>query len=117
MAGSGRTGVPVGNQSVPPAAFANAVSEMAAEVTERAAPSHRARISDYLVDDAGTPRCDVANPRSRAALLFGDIASIAAAEAAEYDEDDRDAYSDADEDAGESAIDSYEAALRGEETW
>jgi hypothetical protein len=120
MAGAGRGSVQVGGHSVPPAAFANAVSELAAEAIERVVLSPAAGISDYLVDGYGSPRCDLANPRSRAALLLGDVAALAVSEAAEeeadteMDDDTPDEWFGADD---ADPIDSYEAALEGREDY
>jgi hypothetical protein len=71
----GRASLPVGDQQVPPAAFATAISELAAE----AAGLDRGTEA-YWYDPHGAPRCDVSNPCARAALVMSDLAEAVAAE-------------------------------------
>ena len=86
MSNAGRTSVRVGQKAVPVASFANAISEFAAAVSENYTANIADTFSDYLVDDAGNPRCDVINPGERAALLMSDIAEVVLMETQdEYD--------------------------------
>lgn len=87
MSSGGRTSVRVGNNAVPVASFANAISEFAAAVAENYPANVADTFADYLVDDAGNPRCDVINPGERAALLMSDIAEVIQMETQdEYDD-------------------------------
>jgi hypothetical protein len=104
MGQSGRSTVPVGQHQVPAAAFANAISELAGE-----AALEPGGASGYWYDPRGAARCDLADPRARAALLWRDVADAADAEAAEAESDE--AWVEAD--AGDG-LDSFEAALAGE---
>jgi hypothetical protein len=93
MADKGRPTVKVGSQAVPAEAFANAIAELAADAAESVYRPSRASLADHLTDSSGAARCDVANPRDRAALLAADLAAVSAAEAesddgpAEWSED------------------------------
>jgi hypothetical protein len=114
----GRKTVPVGNKQVPPLAFANAISEMAAEVVESYGTPREDGISDYLLDAYGNPRGDLYNPAERAALLLADLASVADAEAAaeaewetEVDDFEDMIYDEWIE--WDDGLDAYESALRG----
>jgi hypothetical protein len=114
LAGSGRSTVQVGEKAVPAAAFADAIAESAALVAEAAAPLDES-VSGYLFDAEGEPRGDIANPGARAAVLLGDLCSVADAEALDGEEDE--AYDHPSttiyEGGGtQDPIDSYEAALR-----
>ncbi|MEP6689611.1 MAG: hypothetical protein ABJD07_00565 [Gemmatimonadaceae bacterium] len=110
MAEYGRTTVSVGQHQVPATEFASAISELAAE----AAVSGNGP-SSYWYDPHGAPRCDIANPFARAALLCSDLSNTAATESSDWAADG-DRWSDVDE-ALESndALESFEAALAGDE--
>jgi hypothetical protein len=115
LSGSGRSCVSVGDKQIPAAAFANAIAETAALVADAATPVD-APMTEYLFDDDGQARADIASPSARAALLLSDLADVAAAEA--YDDEWEDAeYSQSTaiyEEAGaHDPLDDYEAALHG----
>ena len=104
----GRTSLPVGAQQVPPAAFATAISELAAE----AAGLDRGTEA-YWYDPHGAPRCDVSNPGARAALVMSDLAEAVAAErrfgASEPEHD-------SEEEEENDALEILEAILAGDES-
>jgi hypothetical protein len=116
MGQAGRSNVPVGRRQVPAAAFANAVSELAAEAALGGEDS-----SSYWLDRQGMPRCDLANPAARAGLLWNDLAEASEAEAAEAAESEEAADWEEWEDESEEwesdevgdALDRFEAALEG----
>jgi|GEM_PF-5038415 len=116
MSSQGRSTVAVGNRSVPAAAFANAISEIAAEVADNASYSPADHLSDYLVDAAGNLRGDVVNPAERARLLLNDISQQATEEF--MDTEDFDDNTDIDDDWEDEyefdALDDYEQVLAGE---
>jgi hypothetical protein len=122
MAGSGRSTVSVGAQPVPAPAFANAISELAGQAAEHAAIPAGAATAGYLVDAAGQPRCDMANPAERASLLLADIAAVALREAADADASADDSgdveWVVADDAFAESdPLEGYEAALEGRQVY
>jgi hypothetical protein len=115
MSTAGRGSIPLGSMQVPPAAFANAISELAAQAAEVAGVLTQDRDWDHLVDALGNLRCDVVNPAERAALLVTDVLAAGADEA-----DDEEVASDEPLlPAWKSVVyiadplDSYEAALQG----
>jgi hypothetical protein len=106
MGQAGRTSIPLGERHVPATAFADALSELASEAAGSAGTS------GYWFDPQGEPRCDLANPRSRAALLWRDMAEAAEADPAGWSEE---AEVEEEEESYEGdALDSFEAALAGE---
>jgi hypothetical protein len=117
MAQLGRSTVPVGGHAVPAVAFANAISELAAETAEVAASANNG--STYWFDAHGAPRCDVANPAARAALLWSDLVEAAEAEEDELEEEleeedwEEDEWEEPADEEDESPIASFEAALNG----
>jgi hypothetical protein len=142
MGSTGRTSVPVGQRSVPVAAIANAISELAAEAADNAALASSR--PSFLLDPLGEPRVDIGSPLAKAQLLVADMLVECHAQATrglhgEVDEDededeDEDSWSsdeDESDDYGEtsdypsefyeyenatdySVLDAYEAALAGE---
>jgi hypothetical protein len=102
--------VPVGQHQVPATAFANAISELASE-----AAVNPGGAASYWYEPHGAPRCDLADPRARTALLWRDVAEAAEAEASDAGAWESDAAWDSDSDAGD-ALDSFEAALAGEQS-
>lgn len=128
MSGSGRQSINLGSRSVPAASFANAISEIAADVVDSAYSSIDEEIAEYLVDSEGIPRGDISNPAERARLLLGEISLLATEEFYEDEEDEEDEFEyeeydlvdEQDEDwdsqdsfSEEDAIDGYEQALQG----
>ena len=105
MGASGRSTVPVGERRVPATEFANAISELAGE-----AASSPGNAPHYYLDEEGEPRCDVFDPRARAALLWHDVSEAADAEDGWADDEEEDAL---DDESYESALDTFEAALAG----
>ena len=113
MSSSGRPAVRVGSQAVPAAAFANAISELAAETAAAFAGPALDGLSEYLRDDHGMPRVDVMNPAERAALLLEELAEVAREEEEEEDADeDEFAHLDEDHEAADP-MDEYECAREG----
>ena len=106
MAQSGRGTVPVGQHQVPAVAFANAISELASEAALSGGES-----SGYWFDPHGAPRCDLASPSARAALLWGDLAEAAEAEAADWDQQEGESM---DLEEADDALASFETALQGD---
>jgi hypothetical protein len=76
MSSSGRRAIRVGEQSIPSAAFANAISELAADVAELAMVPNAESLSSYLVDSVGQPRCDIANSNERAHVLVQEVLAL-----------------------------------------
>ncbi len=120
MPGIGRPTIPLGNAQVPPAAFANAIAELASvgAMDVETVPD----AAEHLYDNHGVPRGDLANPSARAAILLSDVASVSLREMRgahdasddDYEESD-DVESDWAEDEPETdALDAYESARRGE---
>lgn len=117
MGPAGRGTIPVGDHRVPTTEFANAISELAAEAASADGGAQR-----YWFDASGEPRCDVADPRARAALVWRDMAEAMelgddaedaeGAEDAPDAEDAEDAFEDDYADVGDP-VDSFEAALMG----
>jgi hypothetical protein len=114
--------VQVGQRQVPAAAFANAISEVAARVTETAGSTDYGEVSPYLMDDMGHLRCDISNPEQRTDLLFSDLIAESLSDPVyqdEYDaiEDEADAVAAfrlLDElDYEGDPMNAYEAALEG----
>ena len=106
---AGRTSIPVGEHQIPATAFADALSELASEA------GGSARTSGYWFDQHGEPRCDLANARSRAGLVWNDVAEAAEAAEAEESESESEGESMEFEEAFDAdALDSFEAALAGE---
>lgn len=119
MSASGRNSVSVVNRTVPVAAFANAIAELAAEAAEAATPTGSNNLSEYLLDSSGQPRCDVANPGERARLLLADISTLASREYFEDElyyehETSRQEAEAVDEFTAEDvSLDAYEQVLAG----
>lgn len=130
MSGAGRRTVNLGGQSVPAASFANAISEIAADVVDASYSTIEENIADYLVDSQGMPRGDINNPSERARLLLGEISLQATQEfyedlhedneqeSSDYGEEDLEDEPDEGWDGQErfsedDAIDGYEQALQG----
>jgi hypothetical protein len=103
MGSSGRSSIPIGERQVPVTAFANAIAELASEAAID--PGGPAR---YWYEPSGAPRCDLADPRARTALLWRDVAEAAEAETNDAEEAPMWESDDGD------AIESFEAALIGE---
>lgn len=122
MPQSGRQSIPVGNQQIPPAAFANAIAELAYEVAESVTTNGNG--SDYLFNKDGSPRGDIANPRVRAAILLTDLTSASGDEnemEADEESDIAEEWWSPDEFESEmeeetDALDAYEQALEAWET-
>jgi hypothetical protein len=124
LASQGRATVPVGTQQVPPAAFANAIAELASVAALDDTPAGR-DAAEHLFDDVGRPRGDLANPAERAAILLADLASVAAAEMREDLRDEMGVETDEALDGAEvwgeswaavaedDPVDAYEAAISG----
>jgi len=108
MGSAGRSTVTVGQRRVPATEFANAISELAAEVA-----SSPGSAPHYYLDEEGEPRCDLFDPRARAALLWRDMAEAAVEEGALGDDEEQDDALDEGDDVYESALDTFEAALAG----
>jgi len=125
MSSAGRPTVPVGGRPVPAAAFANAIAELAAEAVQSLDTPPDEGVSEYLLDDHGEPRADVANPAARAALLLADLGTVADEEA--EDAGEHEWLAPEREPLGwsrppalfgaEDPIDSYEAALEGRDRY
>jgi len=118
MAQQGRPTVAVGARQVPTVAFANAIAELAADAADIASVPAGEAGSAYLLDAAGEPRCDLANPRERAALLVADAMALTLAEAAEdaeedWEEEPQDWADDLVPIDFEDPLDNYETALAG----
>lgn len=122
VSAGGQPSVPVGQRQVPAAAFANAISEAAARVTESAGSTDYGEVSPYLMDDLGHMRCDVSNPEQRTDLLFSDLIAQSLNEPVnreEYDAigDEADAVAafrlSEEFDYEGDPMDAYEAALEG----
>jgi hypothetical protein len=75
MQAAGRSTVKVGDKDVPPAAFANAISEFAAIAAE--SDTGAEATTDYLYGDSGWPRGDLASPLERAEILLSDVREAA----------------------------------------
>jgi hypothetical protein len=75
MEAAGRSTVKVGDKDVPPAAFANAISEFAAIAAE--SDTGAEATTDYLYGDSGWPRGDLASPLERAEILLSDVREAA----------------------------------------
>jgi hypothetical protein len=75
MNAAGRSTVKVGDKDVPPAAFANAISEFAAIAAE--SDTGAEATTDYLYGDSGWPRGDLASPLERAEILLSDLREAA----------------------------------------
>lgn len=88
MSEAGRGALPVGTQQVAPAAFANAIAELAAIAATGGASF--AGAADHLHDADDQPRGDLANPAERAAILLADLRLTDAMRA-------RDAHDDGDD--------------------
>jgi hypothetical protein len=112
LAQLGRNTVPLGQHQVPAEAFANAISELAGEAAQVGTGSTN-NGSSYWFDPHGAPRCDVASPSARAALLWSDMAE--AAEAEEWDQEEEDEEEDEQAELDDfNPMDSFESALAGE---
>lgn len=70
----GRTSVPVNGRRVPPAAFAEAIAELAGAALEMASESATDATAEHLLDEYGTPRIDIASPVARTQLLLTELA-------------------------------------------
>jgi hypothetical protein len=120
MSASGRPAVAVGQRQVPPAAFANAIAELAAVAAAEDGPLPGDAAAEHLYDPDGRPRGDIANPAARAAILLSELAEVAAEEAAaadmmaeeeeESDEEDEESLPDQ---AEEDPVDAYERSASG----
>jgi hypothetical protein len=111
MADKGRPTVQVGARNVPAEAFATAISEYAADAAQSVYRPLGSGLAEHLTDDTGGARCDVANPRERAAVLAADLSAIAAAEAEGESDDYGEEWSEEIETIDPLA--SYQAALTG----
>jgi hypothetical protein len=112
MSSAGRQDLKVGSETVPAAAFAKAISELAARAAGPTGTPGAEEFAGYLVEDAG----DTFELAERTSLLLDNLASVAAAEAAEEQSSDvaHDAGLLTDEfDESGDLLDSYEAALKG----
>jgi len=89
LGAAGRPAVNVGNRQVPSVAFANAISELAAEAAETADLTDDE--DDFLYTEEGEARCDIANRSEQSALLLTDLATLSDEEAV----DDADDWEDA----------------------
>lgn len=126
MSASGRGAVSLGNRSVPAAAFANAISEIAADVADSVQVESSESLPEYLLDSTGQVRGDIVNPAERAKMLLEDICEVATQEFYEdEDQDDEDEDDEAyeeyldeyffedDDDLQSDVLDDYEPALQG----